>query len=101
MKPEAVTTEYRGHARDVRRQAAQSDAVDLAVARGGDGTVNAVVNGTARGTAETPTTCPASRRSPKPCSSNVFAQRPRSGPMDSGGGDLCVEECRSVRCAGR
>ncbi|MER7484836.1 diacylglycerol kinase family protein [Streptomyces sp. NPDC126497] len=45
MKLEAVTTEYRGHARDLGRQAAQSDDIDLVVALGGDGTVNEVVNG--------------------------------------------------------
>ncbi|MEU6811242.1 diacylglycerol kinase family protein [Streptomyces sp. NPDC046831] len=45
MKLEAVTTEYRGHARDLGRQAALSEDVDLVVALGGDGTVNEVVNG--------------------------------------------------------
>ncbi|MFD9001215.1 diacylglycerol/lipid kinase family protein [Streptomyces sp. NPDC059582] len=45
MKLEAVTTEYRGHARDLGRQAAQSEDIDLIVALGGDGTVNEVVNG--------------------------------------------------------
>ncbi|MDF3141270.1 MULTISPECIES: diacylglycerol kinase family protein [unclassified Streptomyces] len=45
MKIEAVTTEYRGHARDLGRQAAESDDIDLVVALGGDGTVNEVVNG--------------------------------------------------------
>lgn len=45
MKLEAVTTEYRGHARDLGRQAAGSDDIDLVVALGGDGTVNEVVNG--------------------------------------------------------
>ncbi|MFH0520827.1 diacylglycerol/lipid kinase family protein [Streptomyces sp. M41] len=45
MKLEAVTTEYRGHARDLGRHAAESDDVDLVVALGGDGTVNEVVNG--------------------------------------------------------
>lgn len=45
MKLEAVTTEYRGHARDLGRQAAQSDDIELVVALGGDGTVNEVVNG--------------------------------------------------------
>ncbi|MFI0999217.1 diacylglycerol/lipid kinase family protein [Streptomyces galbus] len=45
MKLEAVTTEYRGHARDLGRLAAQSDDIDLVVALGGDGTVNEVVNG--------------------------------------------------------
>ncbi|MEU9153874.1 diacylglycerol kinase family protein [Streptomyces sp. NPDC048417] len=42
---EAVTTEYRGHARDLGRQAAESEDIDLVVALGGDGTVNEVVNG--------------------------------------------------------
>ncbi|WP_046731164.1 diacylglycerol/lipid kinase family protein [Streptomyces humi] len=45
VKLEAVTTEYRGHARDLARQAAASDDIDLVVALGGDGTVNEVVNG--------------------------------------------------------
>ncbi|MGW2570547.1 diacylglycerol/lipid kinase family protein [Streptomyces sp. NPDC001537] len=45
MKLETVTTEYRGHARDLGRQAAESDDIDLVVALGGDGTVNEVVNG--------------------------------------------------------
>ncbi|EPD55238.1 MULTISPECIES: diacylglycerol/lipid kinase family protein [Streptomyces] len=45
MKLEAVTTEYRGHARDLGRQAAESRDIDLVVALGGDGTVNEVVNG--------------------------------------------------------
>ena len=45
MKLDAVTTEYRGHARDLGRQAALSDDIDLVVALGGDGTVNEVVNG--------------------------------------------------------
>ncbi|PAZ17683.1 diacylglycerol kinase [Streptomyces sp. SA15] len=45
MKLEVVTTEYRGHARDLGRQASESADVDLVVALGGDGTVNEVVNG--------------------------------------------------------
>ncbi|MER7666714.1 MULTISPECIES: diacylglycerol kinase family protein [unclassified Streptomyces] len=45
MKIEAVTTEYRGHARDLGRRAADSDDIDLVVSLGGDGTVNEVVNG--------------------------------------------------------
>ncbi|WP_461071414.1 diacylglycerol/lipid kinase family protein [Streptomyces pseudoechinosporeus] len=45
MKLEAVTTEYRGHAKDLGRQAAESKDIELVVALGGDGTVNEVVNG--------------------------------------------------------
>ncbi|MFC4464419.1 diacylglycerol/lipid kinase family protein [Streptomyces xiangluensis] len=45
MKLEAVTTEYRGHAKDLGRQAAESKDIELIVALGGDGTVNEVVNG--------------------------------------------------------
>lgn len=45
MKLEAVTTEYRGHGRDLARRAAESGEIDLVVALGGDGTVNEVVNG--------------------------------------------------------
>lgn len=45
MKLDAITTEYRGHARDLGRQAAESKDIDLVVALGGDGTVNEVVNG--------------------------------------------------------
>ncbi|MFF8287909.1 diacylglycerol/lipid kinase family protein [Streptomyces sp. NPDC016309] len=45
MKLEAVTTEYRGHARDLARRAADSQDIELVVALGGDGTVNEVVNG--------------------------------------------------------
>ncbi|MFD6618846.1 diacylglycerol/lipid kinase family protein [Streptomyces sp. NPDC016845] len=45
MKLDAVTTEYRGHARDLGRQAAESKDIELVVALGGDGTVNEVVNG--------------------------------------------------------
>ncbi len=45
MKLEVVTTEYRGHARDLGRRAAESDDMELVVALGGDGTVNEVVNG--------------------------------------------------------
>jgi diacylglycerol kinase family enzyme len=45
MKLEVVTTEYRGHARDLGRQAAEGANVDMVVALGGDGTVNEVVNG--------------------------------------------------------
>jgi diacylglycerol kinase family enzyme len=45
MKLEAITTEYRGHARDLGRRAAESEDIELVVALGGDGTVNEVVNG--------------------------------------------------------
>ncbi|MEU0985163.1 MULTISPECIES: diacylglycerol kinase family protein [unclassified Streptomyces] len=45
MKLEAITTEYRGHGRDLARRAAESGEIDLVVALGGDGTVNEVVNG--------------------------------------------------------
>ncbi|MFJ1735981.1 MULTISPECIES: diacylglycerol kinase family protein [unclassified Streptomyces] len=45
MKLDAVTTEYRGHARDLGRQAARSEDIDMVVALGGDGTINEVVNG--------------------------------------------------------
>lgn len=45
MKLEVVTTEYRGHARDLGRRAADSQDIELVVALGGDGTVNEVVNG--------------------------------------------------------
>ncbi|MFI6641350.1 diacylglycerol/lipid kinase family protein [Streptomyces sp. NPDC050504] len=45
MKLDTVTTEYRGHARDLGRRAAESKDVELVVALGGDGTVNEVVNG--------------------------------------------------------
>ncbi|MER6087084.1 diacylglycerol/lipid kinase family protein [Streptomyces bluensis] len=44
MKLDAVTTEYRGHARDLGRQAADED-IDLVITLGGDGTINEVVNG--------------------------------------------------------
>ena len=45
LKLEVVATGYRGHARDLARDAAASGTVDLVVALGGDGTVNEVVNG--------------------------------------------------------
>ncbi len=45
LKLEVAHTQYRGHARDLARQAADDGSVDLVVALGGDGTVNEVVNG--------------------------------------------------------
>ncbi|WP_419997712.1 diacylglycerol/lipid kinase family protein [Streptomyces boninensis] len=45
LKLEVITTEYRGHARDVGRAAAQSGDAEMIIALGGDGTVNEVVNG--------------------------------------------------------
>ncbi len=45
MKLEAVTTEYRGHARDLGRPAPRARTSSWVVALGGDGTVNEVVNG--------------------------------------------------------
>ncbi|NGO70711.1 diacylglycerol/lipid kinase family protein [Streptomyces boncukensis] len=45
LKLEVATTEYRGHARDLARRAAESGSAELVIALGGDGTVNEVVNG--------------------------------------------------------
>ncbi|MFE6778113.1 diacylglycerol/lipid kinase family protein [Streptomyces sp. NPDC057702] len=45
LKLEVANTEYRGHARDLARRAAESGTYDVVVALGGDGTVNEVVNG--------------------------------------------------------
>ncbi|GAA0470867.1 diacylglycerol kinase family protein [Streptomyces sp. NPDC046215] len=45
LKLEVATTEYRGHARDLARRAAEDGNTGLVVALGGDGTVNEVVNG--------------------------------------------------------
>ncbi len=45
LKLEVATTEYRGHARDLGRAAAEDGETELVIALGGDGTVNEVVNG--------------------------------------------------------
>jgi diacylglycerol kinase family enzyme len=45
LKLEVATTEYRGHARDLARKAAESGEVGLVVSLGGDGTVNEIING--------------------------------------------------------
>ncbi|MEU1309719.1 diacylglycerol kinase family protein [Streptomyces cinnamoneus] len=49
LKLDVATTEYRGHARDLARRAAESGNIELVVALGGDGTVNEVVNGLLHG----------------------------------------------------
>lgn len=43
-----ATTEYRGHARDLARRAAEDGETELVIALGGDGTVNEIVNGLLR-----------------------------------------------------
>ncbi|MFG2893967.1 diacylglycerol/lipid kinase family protein [Streptomyces sp. NPDC048248] len=45
LELEVAQTRYRGHARDLARQAAEGGKTELVVALGGDGTVNEVVNG--------------------------------------------------------
>ena len=45
LKLEVAETQYRGHARDLARQATEDGETELVVALGGDGTVNEVVNG--------------------------------------------------------
>lgn len=45
LKLEVATTERRGHARELAREAAQDGGTELVIALGGDGTVNEIVNG--------------------------------------------------------
>ncbi|GAA2400642.1 diacylglycerol kinase family protein [Streptomyces glaucosporus] len=45
LELEVATTAYRGHARDLGRQAVQRGEIELVIVLGGDGTVNEVVNG--------------------------------------------------------
>ncbi|WP_129842416.1 diacylglycerol kinase family protein [Streptomyces sp. RFCAC02] len=45
VKLDVAHTAFRGHARDLARQAAETGSADVVIALGGDGTVNEVVNG--------------------------------------------------------
>ena len=84
LKLEVATTEYRGHARDLARQAAESGSVDLVVALGGDGTVNEVVNGLLHEGPD-PDRLPRPRGGPR---RQHQCLRPRPGPAQRrGGGD--------------
>ncbi|ARQ68604.1 diacylglycerol/lipid kinase family protein [Streptomyces marincola] len=45
LELEVAATDYRGHARELAREAAERGSADVVIALGGDGTVNEVVNG--------------------------------------------------------
>jgi diacylglycerol kinase family enzyme len=45
LELEVAATEYRGHARELARRAAEQRSAEVVIALGGDGTVNEVVNG--------------------------------------------------------